>query len=83
MFQFPIKSDWGGVRMLRIPNFVNNYTIGCANSTKIILLGVLIYKMICCWVPYFYTQGFTFIIAETACILMLALKINYNLGSTF
>ena len=35
MFQFPIKSDRGGeggggeVRMLRVPNFVNNYTIGC------------------------------------------------------
>ena len=22
----------GGVRMLRVPNFVNNYTIGCADS---------------------------------------------------
>ena len=71
MFQFPIKSDQGGVRMLRVPNFVNNYTIGCA---KFILLGALIYKMICCWVPYFYTQGFTFIITETACMLNAGLK---------
>ena len=31
----PIKSDGGGgVRMLRVPNFVKNYIIGCANSQK-------------------------------------------------
>ena len=40
MFQFPIESDLEGggggwVRMLRVPNFVNNYTIGCANSQKL------------------------------------------------
>ena len=62
----------GGVRMLRVPNFVNNYTIRCANSQNLY-----------CWVRYFYTQGFTFIITETACMLILAFKINYNLGSTF
>ena len=36
----PIKSD-GGVRMLRVPNFLKNYTAGCANLQKIILLGAL------------------------------------------
>ena len=48
----------GRVRMLRVPNFVKNYTIGCANSQKSTLLGVLIYKYL--WVHYFYTQGFKF-----------------------
>ena len=33
----PIKSDEGGVRMLRVPNFVKNYTIECANSQKLYL----------------------------------------------
>ena len=41
----PIKSD-RGVRMLGVPNFVKNYTIGCPNLQIIILLGFL--------------QGFTF-----------------------
>ena len=31
--------------MLRVPNFVKNYTIGCANPQKSILLGALIYKL--------------------------------------
>ena len=39
----PIKSDGGGVRMLRVPYFVKNYTIGCANSQKLY-----------CWVRYFF-----------------------------
>ena len=53
MFQFPIKSDQG-VRMLRVPNFVNNYTIGCANSQKLY-----------CWVHEFtkkYTDGYAIFI---------------------
>ena len=37
----PIKSDGGGVRMLRVPNFLKNYTAGCANLQTIILLGAL------------------------------------------
>ena len=41
------------------PNFVKNYAIGCGNSQKNILLGVLVYKKLYCWVHYFYTQGFT------------------------
>ena len=58
--------------MLRVPNFVRNYTIGYANLQIIILMGTL-----------FYTQGFILKIIETACMSTLALKINYNLGSTF
>ena len=27
--------------MFRVPNFVKNYTIECANSQKVILLGML------------------------------------------
>ena len=53
------NKKWRGVRMLRVPNFVKSYTIGCANSQKIILLLVLIYKKIYCWLCYFYTQWFT------------------------
>ena len=30
-----------GVRMLRVLSFVKNYTIGCANSQQIVLLGAL------------------------------------------
>ena len=39
----PIKSDGGGggVRKLRVLNFLKNYTAGCANLQKIILLGAL------------------------------------------
>ena len=73
-----------GVRMLRAPNFVKNYTIGCANSQKLY-----------CWVRRFtknYTAGYAIFIdkglhskiyTETACVSMLALKINYNLGSAY
>ena len=58
--------------MLRVSNFVKNYTIGCANSQN-------------------YTAGYTIFIhkglhskfTETACMSMLVLKINYNLGSAF
>ena len=35
----------GGVRMLRVPNFVKNYTIGCTNLQIIILLGMLFLYM--------------------------------------
>ena len=47
--------------MLRVPNFVKNYTIGCANSQKKYTAGCanLQIKKLCCWVCYFYTQGFT------------------------
>ena len=31
--------------MLRVPNFVKNYTMRCANSQKNVLLGALIYKL--------------------------------------
>ena len=58
--------------MLRVPNFVKDYTIGHANSQKIILLGAL-----------FVRKGLHSKITETACVSMLALKINYNLGSAF
>ena len=57
----PIKSD-GGVRMLRVPNFLKNYTAGCA---------------------IFMEKGLYLKITETACVSMLFLKINYNLGSAF
>ena len=40
------NNDGGGSElMLRVSNFVKNYTIRCANSQKNILLGVLIYKL--------------------------------------
>ena len=74
MFQFPIKSDQGGggggqnVKSTKLCQQL--YYRVC----QFILLGALIYKMICCWVPYFYTQGFTFIITETACMLNAGLK---------
>ena len=69
--------------MLRVPNFVKNYTIGCANSQKLY-----------CWVRQFtknYISGYAIVIhkashskiTETARVSMLALKINYNLGSAF
>ena len=57
----PIKSDGGG-RMLRVPNFLKNYTAGCAS---------------------FIEKGLHSKITETACVSMLFLKINYNLGSAF
>ena len=66
-----MKSD-RGVRMLRVPNFVKNYTAGCPDFQKVF-----------CWVRYFYRQGYTLKITETARVSMMALKINYNLGSAF
>ena len=36
-----------------------------------------------CWVRYFLDKGLHSKITETACVSMLALKINYNLGSAF
>ena len=70
--------------MLRAPNFVKNYTIGCANSQKI-LLGALIYKLKNYTAGYaiFIHKGLHLKFTETACVPMLALKINYNLGSAF
>ena len=58
--------------MLRVPNFVKNYTLGCANSQKLY-----------CWVRYFLDKGLHSKITETVCGSMLASKINYNLGSAF
>ena len=56
--------------MLRVPNFVKgNYTIACANSQKLY-----------CWVCYFLHKGLHLKITETACVSMLALKINYDFG---
>ena len=57
----------------RVLQFTKKYTAGCANLQKM------------------YTAGYaTFIhkdlhskITETACVSMLALKINYNFGSAF
>ena len=46
--KWPGGGGGGKVRMLRVPNSFKNFTIGCANFPKIILLGTL-----------FYTQGFT------------------------
>ena len=74
----PIKCDGRGVRMLRVPNFVKNYTIGCANSQKIYSCCANLQK-IYCWVrKSLYSK-----ITKTACVSMLALKINHNLGSAF
>ena len=58
--------------MVRVPNFVKNYTAGCPDLQKLY-----------CWVRYFYRQGFTLKITETTCVSMMALKINYNLGPAF
>ena len=73
-----MKSDGGGVRMLRVPHFFKSYTLGCDNSQKLF-----------CWVHKFtknYTVGYAIFIhkglhskiTETACSSMLALQINYN-----
>ena len=70
--EVPIKVT-RGVRMLRVPNFVKNYTIGCANLPKNYTAGYAI----------FIHKGLHSKITETACISMLALKINYSLGSAF
>ena len=48
--------------MVRVPNFLKNYTAGCA---------------------IFIEKGLHSKITETACVSMLFLKINYNLGSAF
>ena len=48
--------------MLRVPNFLKNYTAGCA---------------------IFIEKGLHSNITETACVSMLFLKINYNVGSAF
>ena len=62
--------------MLRVPIFVKNYNIGCVNSPKFANnytagCAILIHK------------GLHSKITETVCVSILALKINYNLGSAF
>ena len=58
--------------MLRIPNFVKNYTIGCSNS-QIYTAGYAI----------FIHNGLHSKFTETACVSLLVLKIYHDLGSTF
>ena len=53
------KSD-GGRQNVKGAKFFKHYTLGCANSQKLILLGVLIYKKLYCCIHYFYTQVFIF-----------------------
>ena len=72
--------------MLRVPNFVKNYTIGCANSQKLYTAECANLQKLYCWVRCCYRQGVKGLhrkITETACVSMLALKINYNIGSAF
>ena len=70
--------------MLRVPNFVKNYTIGCSNSQKNVLLGATnLQKDYTAGYAIFIYKGLHSKITETACVSMLALKINYNLGSAF
>ena len=46
--------------MLKVPHFVKNYTIGCANSQKNILLGALITKkIILLGTLFLYTRVYT------------------------
>ena len=52
-----------------------------ANSQKIILLGVLIYKNYAAGYASFIHKGIHSKNTGTACMPMLSLKINYNLGS--
>ena len=59
--------------MLRVPNFLKNYTAGCANLQKNYTAGCAV----------FIEKGLHPKITETACMSMLFLKINYNLGSAF
>ena len=56
--------------MLRVPNFVKTYTIGCANSQNY-TVGYAI----------FIHKGLHSKFTETACVSKLVLKINYYLGS--
>ena len=70
--------------MLRVPNFFQNFTLGCG-----------IHKTLHCWVRKFtkqkYTTGYAIFIhkdllskiSEAACGSMMALQINYNLGAPF
>ena len=59
--------------MLRVPNFLKNYTADCANLQKNYTSGCAL----------FLEKGLHSKITETACVSMLFSKINYNLGSPF
>ena len=62
--------------MQTLPNFVKNYTIGCANSQKSILLGALIYKLTnyTAECAIFIHKGLHLKITETACVPIAGLK---------
>ena len=65
--RLPIKSDRGSKFFQKL------YTRGCSNLQKNCTAGYAI----------FLHNGLHSKIAETACLSMLALKINHNLGSAF